>query len=153
METEQLKSSGRRSSSLLRTRYPEISRNHGIGAYYTMLWCSIPITIIIKPWQNLIRFNKAKCNTHLSEGNLIYEYRSGEELLLCGEGFGGPDGWKSGHGPAVWSCSPEGQWYPGLHQNTVTCPARLWMTLPWKHSRPGWMGLWATWSRGRCPCL
>jgi len=24
---------------------------------------------------------------------------------------------------------------------------------PWKHSRPGWMGLWATWSRGRCPCL
>jgi len=25
---------------------------------------------------------------------------------------------------------------------------RLWMPPPWKHSRPGWMGLWATWSRG-----
>jgi len=24
---------------------------------------------------------------------------------------------------------------------------------PWKCSRPGWMGLWATWSSGRCPCL
>ena len=23
---------------------------------------------------------------------------------------------------------------------------------PWKCSRPGWMGLWATWSSGRCPC-
>lgn len=26
------------------------------------------------------------------------------------------------------------------------CPVRLWMPLPWKHWRPGWMGLWATWS-------
>jgi len=33
------------------------------------------------------------------------------------------------------------------------CPERLLMSPPWKHSRPGWMGLWATWSRGRCPCL
>ena len=33
------------------------------------------------------------------------------------------------------------------------CPVRLWMSQPWKHSRPGWMGLWATWSRGRCLCL
>ena len=23
---------------------------------------------------------------------------------------------------------------------------------PWKCSRPGWMGLWATWSSGGCPC-
>ena len=22
----------------------------------------------------------------------------------------------------------------------------------WKHSRPGWTGLWATWSSWRCPC-
>jgi len=22
---------------------------------------------------------------------------------------------------------------------------------PWKRSRPGWMGLWATWSSARCP--
>ena len=27
------------------------------------------------------------------------------------------------------------------------------MPPPWKHSRPGWMGLWATWARGRWPCL
>jgi len=23
---------------------------------------------------------------------------------------------------------------------------------PWKCSRPGWMGLWATWSSWICPC-
>jgi len=27
-----------------------------------------------------------------------------------------------------------------------------WMPLPWKCSRPGWMGLWETWSSGRCAC-
>jgi len=26
------------------------------------------------------------------------------------------------------------------------------MPYPWKHSRPSWMGLWATWSSWRCPC-
>ena len=33
------------------------------------------------------------------------------------------------------------------------CPVRLWMQSPWRHSSPGWMGLWATESTGRCPCL
>lgn len=28
-----------------------------------------------------------------------------------------------------------------------------WHSPPWKHSKPGRMGLWATWSRGRHPCL
>ena len=27
------------------------------------------------------------------------------------------------------------------------------MPHPWKHSRPGWTALWATWSSGRCLCL
>ena len=31
-------------------------------------------------------------------------------------------------------------------------PERLWMPHPWKCLRPGWMGLWATWSSGGCPC-
>ena len=26
------------------------------------------------------------------------------------------------------------------------------MPHPWKHSRPGWTGLWTTWSGWRCPC-
>ena len=26
------------------------------------------------------------------------------------------------------------------------------MPHPWRHSRPGWTGLWATWSSWRCPC-
>ena len=26
-----------------------------------------------------------------------------------------------------------------------------WMPCPWKCSRPGWTGLWATWSSERCP--
>ena len=33
-----------------------------------------------------------------------------------------------------------------------TGPENLWMAHPWKCSRPGWMGLWATWSSGGCPC-
>jgi len=34
-----------------------------------------------------------------------------------------------------------------------TLKMQMWMPPPWKHSRPGWMGLLATWARGRCPCL
>jgi len=36
-----------------------------------------------------------------------------------------------------------------------SCPERLWMPLPLRCSRPGWMGPWATWSRkwgGWWPC-
>jgi len=29
-------------------------------------------------------------------------------------------------------------------------PEKLWLPPPWKCSRPGCMGLWATWSGGRC---
>jgi len=32
------------------------------------------------------------------------------------------------------------------------CPRRLWMPPPWRHSRPGWMWLWAAWSSGWQPC-
>uniref|UniRef100_A0A669QTQ2 Coiled-coil-helix-coiled-coil-helix domain containing 3 n=1 Tax=Phasianus colchicus TaxID=9054 RepID=A0A669QTQ2_PHACC len=31
------------------------------------------------------------------------------------------------------------------------CPRRLWMPHPWRHSRPGWMWLWAAWSAGCFP--
>ena len=31
-------------------------------------------------------------------------------------------------------------------------PEKLWMPPTWQCSRPGWMGLWTTWSSGRCPC-
>ena len=31
-------------------------------------------------------------------------------------------------------------------------PKRLWMPHPWRHSRPGWMWLWAAWSAGWRPC-
>jgi len=36
------------------------------------------------------------------------------------------------------------------------CPEKLWIFHPWKCSRPGWMGPWATWSskwEGWWPCL
>ena len=29
---------------------------------------------------------------------------------------------------------------------------KLWMPHPWRHSRPGWMWLWAAWSAGWRPC-
>ena len=32
------------------------------------------------------------------------------------------------------------------------CAERWWMSHPWKHSRSGWTGLWATWRSRRCPC-
>jgi len=32
------------------------------------------------------------------------------------------------------------------------CPEKLWLPPPWQCSRPGWSGLWAAWSGGRCPC-
>lgn len=35
---------------------------------------------------------------------------------FCGEKPGGAGGRKAGHEPAVCSCSPKGQQYPGLHQ-------------------------------------
>jgi len=31
-------------------------------------------------------------------------------------------------------------------------PRMLWMPHPWRHSRPGWMWLWAAWSGGWLPC-
>jgi len=31
-------------------------------------------------------------------------------------------------------------------------PRRLWMPHPCRHSRPGWMWLWAAWSAGWRPC-
>jgi len=38
-------------------------------------------------------------------------------------------------------------------QSTGTgSPERLWMPHPWKHSRSGWMGPWATWLSFRCFC-
>ena len=36
---------------------------------------------------------------------------------------------------------------------TLEQVAQRWqMPQTWKHSRPGWTGLWATWSSWRCPC-
>jgi len=32
------------------------------------------------------------------------------------------------------------------------CRRRLLMPNPWRHSRPGWMWLWAAWSGGWRPC-
>ena len=35
---------------------------------------------------------------------------------------------------------------------TTVLYMRLWMPHPWRHSRPGWMWLWAAWSGGWRPC-
>jgi len=31
-------------------------------------------------------------------------------------------------------------------------PKEVWMPHPWRHSRPGWMWLWAAWAAGWRPC-
>ena len=32
------------------------------------------------------------------------------------------------------------------------CPRRLWLSHCWRHSRPGWMWIWAAWSGGWRRC-
>ena len=36
----------------------------------------------------------------------------------------------------------------GWWDSGTSCPERLWIPPPWRHSRPGWMGLWLAWSSG-----
>lgn len=36
------------------------------------------------------------------------------------------------------------------HQHS--CPEKLWMPLPWRCSRQGWMGPWIAWAGGEQPC-
>ena len=50
--------------------------------------------------------------------------------------------YRKGRNSSLW-----GWWGTG-----TGCPEKLWMFPPWKCSRPGWTGLWATWASGRCPC-
>jgi len=33
-----------------------------------------------------------------------------------------------------------------------SCPEKLWVPHPWRHSRPAWMGPWAAGSGGWQPC-
>lgn len=33
----------------------------------------------------------------------------------------------------------------------TSCPEKFWMLRLWKCSKPGWTGLGANWSIGRCP--
>jgi len=47
----------------------------------------------------------------------------------------------------AFSYSHRGWWHTG-----TGCPRRLWMPHSWRHSRPGWMWLWAAWSGGWWPC-
>jgi len=52
----------------------------------------------------------------------------------------------NGLGPSTVSVHRlEDEWIERLPREAVDAP-------PWQCSRPGWMGLWATWSGGRCPC-
>ena len=41
------------------------------------------------------------------------------------------------------------QW--GWWGTGADCPEKPWMSHSWNCSRPGWMGLWATWSSGSGP--
>jgi len=41
---------------------------------------------------------------------------------------------------------------PRVVTHWTGCPRRLWMPHPCRHSRPGWMGLWAAWAAGWRPC-
>ena len=47
----------------------------------------------------------------------------------------------------------EGEWlFVKVVTHRTGCPRRLWMPHPCRHSRPGWMWLWAALSSGWQPC-
>ena len=66
-------------------------------------------------------------------------------LLLAGFAKQRGQGSKTQHLPIIFL--QWGWWNPG-----TGCPEEWSMPHPWKHSRSGWMGLWATWCSWRCPC-
>lgn len=43
-------------------------------------------------------------------------------------------------------------WVWDWWETGTDCPEKWWMPNPWEHSRPGWTGLWETWSSWECPC-
>ena len=52
---------------------------------------------------------------------------------------------REGLGWILWRSFSHRRWW---HTGT----RRLWMPHPWRHSRPGWMWLWAAWAAGWQPC-
>jgi len=42
--------------------------------------------------------------------------------------------------------------FRGWQGTGTACQEKLWMFHPWKHLKPGWMGLRVTLSNGKCPC-
>jgi len=66
----------------------------------------------------------------LSQGGMVLNWDRGGLGWILGRCFSHRGWWSTGTG----------------------CPRRLWMPHPWRHSRPGWMWLWAAWSAGWRPC-
>lgn len=52
---------------------------------------------------------------------------------------------------AQWCIEKPGNLQTWLQDKLVPRPEKMWMPHPWKGSKPGWMGLWASWFSGRCP--
>jgi len=88
----------------------------------------------------MLSFGKAVHKPVAGETNLCFESLSStaKEKALHSQ-----PGAEEGMGVIEGSFSHRGWWHTGKG-----CPRRLWMPHPWRHSRPGWMWLWAAWSSG-----
>uniref|UniRef100_A0A8C3E2G2 Uncharacterized protein n=1 Tax=Corvus moneduloides TaxID=1196302 RepID=A0A8C3E2G2_CORMO len=87
----------------------------------------------------------------------LFQYLKGLQESWRGNLDKGLEGQDKGQ----WLPTARGQGEMGYWEEVLPCrvvgtnrgfPEKLWLPHPWKCQRPGWTGLGATWSNGKCPC-
>lgn len=121
------------------------------GENILSLWnqCEWYLSCQKEPWEGkgLIRRKEVRwCHHRSHRFTAVWNFTGS---FLAGEGYGNTQAMFSGRYKSVNHRKVSTPWSLG-HQHG---PLSQWMLPPWRHSEPGWMGLWAACSRGRCLCL